>query len=278
MCILFATLESTIRLYKTRLGRIKTNCCIFPTMDIWLILSNLPFLLPAVKSAQLHRFTRAAVYFLMMLASGFYHTCNSFASACVFEAQTHRKIDFFFAQLIIPVTALYIVKFAPRWHFLERWLIILFAVVIFVVELVTEEPFVIQLIVGLISVGMIAIYWTYFGYRKYQFEKKRGFTHPSFGIPNYDWEPFSMGICLSVLACSLFATQKEWHIGYWAIHSVWHTLAAFGQYYILCIRDAAPRFAALDKSIPNYETVSHRLRTATQRDCDSHVLHLLSRG
>lgn len=219
-------------------------------MDVLLIVSNVFFLIPSVKSVMLHRYTRAAVYFLMMVASAFYHTCNSFPSACVFEAQTHKKIDFFFAQLIIPVTALYIIKFSPAYAFLERWLIILFAVVIFVIEVVADEAFIVQMVVGLVSVLMIAVYWIYFGIHKYRNEKYVLHSpHPRFAIPNYNWMDFSLGIGLSALACSLFATQKQWHLGYWAIHSVWHTLAAFGQYFILCIRDEAPRYAAMDKQI-----------------------------
>lgn len=245
--------------------------------EVLMIITNAFFFIPSVKAATLHRWTRAALYFFMIFASSFYHACNSFMDQCVLPADVGRKTDFFFAQLLIPVTALYIVKFPLRFAFIERWLILGFAVALYLVEIYFNEPLWMQIVVVGISVLVIAIYWISYAVAKYNEYVKYAIAPANYRIsrdvvvspnpwdikpkqevffrcekrkechlPKYDWDAFAMGIGLTSLACVLFVTQGEWHLGRPYVHSVWHTAAAFGQYFILCIRDAAPRNAALD--------------------------------
>ena len=204
--------------------------------------SNAVVLIPSCASIYLHRWTRAALYFFMIFASSFYHACNSWPGHCVFEATTSRKIDFFFAQLLIPVTALYIIKFPVKYAFIERWLIMAFALGLFVVEVFSNEPFIVQLIVAFISLALVFAYWIVFAI---QSRRAGGEAR----LPTYDWRAFLMGIAMTSLACGLFVTQKRWHLGYPWVHTIWHTLAALGQYYILCIRNEAPRNAVMDARI-----------------------------
>lgn len=210
--------------------------------DVLLVVSNLAFLIPSIQAAYLHRFTRAAIFFLMIFASGLYHLCKAYSSTCVFDAQVHRKLDFFFAQLIIPVTALYFIYFPPKWRRLERWLIILFAVVLFVLEVLFDEAFFIQMILAIVGFFIIVFYWIGFAIDRFATEGKAR-------LPHYDWNMVVLGIVFTFMAVSLFATQKGWPQGYWAIHSDWHILAALGQYFILLIRPAAPAWAAVDARI-----------------------------
>ena len=214
-------------------------------VHVFLVLSNLAFLLPAVKSVQLHRWTRAFIYVLMIIASSMYHACNSFANACVFDPNTSRKLDFFFAQWIVVYTALYLIKFPPKWAFIERWLIIAFGVGIFVAEVFTDEPFLLQGIIAALAAFMIIVYWIVFAV-----EEQRCFVELGKGkgarLPRYDWSVLAQGFIITGLACTLFATQKRSHILYPYVHMIWHILAALAQYWILCCRDAAPRNAAID--------------------------------
>lgn len=205
--------------------------------NIVVIASNVLFLFPAWKANQKHRYTRAILYVLMMVASIIHHLC--LIGYCAFSANVCRKLDFFFAQLLIPVTMLYIIKFPPNLAFLERWLIFLFALALFIVEVLFNEPFFIQLGIALISLALVFAYWI-----GYAVQRER------FTLPCYDWEAFSYGIAFSAVACTLFATQSIWHGGYPVVHAVWHSCAAMGQYWILCIRDAAPKNAVMDKKIP----------------------------
>lgn len=210
--------------------------------DVVLIASNLFFLIPSVEAFRRHRWTRAVIYLFIIAASGTYHACNSFSTTCLFQAATHKRIDFFFAQLIIPLTALYIVYFAPRYRFVERIAILLFALLIFVLEITTGVSFFIQIVLAGVSFLIIAVYWVWYA------STARLYTGRA-RLPPYDWEPFFLGILLTLVACSLFATQSQWHPGYWAVHSIWHTNAAIGQYFILRIKPGAPKFALLDAPI-----------------------------
>ncbi len=153
-----------------------------------------------------------------------------------------RKIDFFYAQWLIPITALYLIYFEKDHEYLERWLIGLYGFGIAITEFLADEPFLLQIVIAGLSLSMVAVYWIWYAVRH---DQQTGVAK----IPDYKWPSLSVGLSLSALACSLFATQSGWHNGYALIHSIWHCLAAFGQYHILCCRDAAPMGAALDAKI-----------------------------
>jgi hypothetical protein len=210
--------------------------------NVLLVYSNLAFLIPALQAVKLNRWTMAAVYVLMILASSFYHACTNWTGSCVLQASTLCKTDFFFAQLLIIMTALYIIQFTPHWAFLERWLIIAAAAALYVVEVTMNEPFAAQIIIAGIAFALIVAYWI-----GYACTARSRPGHRSF--PPYDWEAFALGVGLTALACVLFATQIAWHLGYPWVHETWHTLAALGQFWILCTRKAAPRDAAMDARV-----------------------------
>jgi len=194
--------------------------------NVLMVITNAFFIIPSIKSVTLHRWTRAALYFFMIFASSFYH---SYATG----VSISRKTDFFFAQLLIPVTALYLVQWDKRVYFVERWLIMAFAVALFLVEVFLNEPLWMQLVVAGVSVAVVLVYWVAHVARHGR-------------LPRYDWDNLALGFALSALACTLFVTQTEWHAGRAYVHSLWHTLAALGQYFILCSRDAGERYASLD--------------------------------
>ena len=209
--------------------------------DVLLVVSNLAFLIPAITacwlyrnspSPRLHRrvlmLIAAANYLGILLASSTYHLCNSFSATCLFEAATHKSIDFFFAQLVIPLSAILVIHVPPKWEALDWWWMIIFATLLFVLEITIGEGFIVQMALALSCFVVVAIYWA--GYAIYTKEK---LGHALF--PAYDWENFVLAIALTFMAVSLFATQMQWHSGYWAIHSTWHVLGALGQYFLLGI-------------------------------------------
>lgn len=222
------------------------------SVSVWVVvLSNLIFWLPSWKAWRLNRFTRAILYFIMSLASAFHHLCLG-GVWCIFGSATFaRKADFLFAQFLIPVTTLYLIKFTRRWAYIERWLIWSFLVALILVEYQFDEPFWMQLIIVGISLVMLLAYWI--GYMC---------IHAQGKFPTYDWYNLSLGFAFSALACVLFSTVSVWPGGYNWIHAIWHILGGFGQYFILCARDAAPKYAVLDRPIKSAYHEGSRSRRA----------------
>jgi hypothetical protein len=109
-----------------------------------------------------------------------------------------------------------------------------------------------QLVIATASVVILVRYWIVVNWvapnedLRIFFPDWEWYEYPFKG---YDWYAFSSGMALTGLACVLFAIQNNWHAGYPYVHSVWHILAALGQYHILCTRDAAPKDAVLDRMI-----------------------------
>lgn len=203
--------------------------------DVLTIISNVAFLLPACEAAYKGKWTRFSIYILIVVASSMYHTCNSYPGSCALPSETLRHLDFFFAQLLIPLTALYVIHFSARWAFLERIFIVAFAFGIFLVQMLIGESIYIQMIVASISFAIIVAYWT--GY---------GIVYAR--LPYYNWDWLIMGLGFTAVACSLFVTQLQYHLLYAYTHSCWHTIAALGQYYLLlsCKTDPTAKFKSLD--------------------------------
>ena len=101
--------------------------------QIFPIISNLAFIPPAIRAAYHGHYTRSAIYALIPFTSGSYHACDAYASACLFSFSFHRQLDFFFAELIIPLSALFLV-FWGDWAPVERFLIIGFAVALAILQ------------------------------------------------------------------------------------------------------------------------------------------------
>lgn len=206
--------------------------------EILTVLSNAWFLLPAVEAAILGRWTRFMVYNLIIVASSMYHTCLFSSANCVFDAMTHRKFDFFFAQLVIPLSALWIIDFPAPYRKLERILIILFALGIWLTLVLIGESFYIQLVLAGISLLLILAYWGLYAVVMYKKDKEWHF-------PEYNWDHLASGLGYTAVASVLFATQLQNHKFYWAVHSCWHMIAAFGQYFLLLSKVSHPKYINL---------------------------------
>lgn len=198
-----------------------------------LSLSNLAFLIPFVEAIRKYRWTRAFIYFLLVFASGLYHVCFASSAMCIFNHDTHQQLDFFLSYLLIPLSALYFVDFTLEWAFLERWLILTFALVIFLVHPITQH---IEYILLGVSLFIVFFYWIVY------FLKNNHF-------PPYQWG-YVCGSILFVLGSFVFFIWQD-YIGYDVSHTIWHILAAFGQFFILRIRktDKRAHYSALDTRI-----------------------------
>jgi hypothetical protein len=231
-------------------------------LDIFTILSNLAFLPAAIQAGINGIWILFCVHLLIIVNSSMYHACNSFAHLCVFPSLVHRYSDFFFAQLILPATAFTLILVPRKYKGVQTVLFITFAFLIFISQRVFGESFVIQVLVAGISLLMIGIYWIIHAVQSFQ---KTGAT----SLPPYDWGHFTMAIGLSAVACSLYATEMQYHLFYWGTHSCWHGDAGMGQFFFLLARpssssmeeekekedeedgkqDGNDKYAVLDKSI-----------------------------
>jgi len=207
------------------------------------IISNAFFIIPTIEAFRKHRYTRAMLFIGVIVFSSMYHTCSSFYGACAFNAEFHRQLDYFFAQFTIPATALYIIIFPKEILFLERILLIIYAVLVVILQSQLGEVLLGQVILVASSFGFILLYWIVFAL--YQWIKTKDGPY----FPKYDWEQFVWGLGLTAVASSLFVVEAEGPDARWATHSVWHVVGALGQFFILRIREKADRYANMDSLI-----------------------------
>ena len=220
-------------------------------LDVFLIISNLSLWIPAALSFYYLRVTKFPIYyvlgplyFLMGLVSGMYHSCDSFPSTCLFSFKTHNHLDFFFAQLIIPVSAIYLIYFPPWLYWLQGALIlVLYAPGVWVITVTMSTDLWVQGLIAAAAILPVFMYWIWYAYYSKQ-------VTGTARLPPYSWGYFVLAIALLGLSISLFSVQNIWHNGYWAVHSLWHVLAAEGQYFLLKVRTALPQY-----KIRNTETL-----------------------
>ena len=196
--------------------------------DVVLALSNLAFFLPFVRSIRKHRWTRAAVYFLLVFVSGFYHACYSSMNLCFVTHAVHQHLDFFLSELLIPLTGLYFIDWTPRFAFIERWIIIVVSFVIFLVRsnpMIDENTFQYALIGSSVSIVLFAAL---------------------LGTVKYKIHNAILGLLFTIAAFVFFIQSQHYPLEYWVLHSLWHIFAAIGQFIILDIWEAAPRLANMD--------------------------------
>lgn len=198
----------------------------------FLTFTNLAFILPFVEAVKRHHYTYAFVYIATVFASGFYHACWASYMVCWLSPTNHQHLDFFLSYLLIPMTLLYLIDWSPKWAFIHRWLILSFALAIFIlrVQVPSSEHVAVELGLAGTAFGMLLLYWV------------------AVGLPHYDWRYLSGAFLLTAISLAFFTWQED--IGYTVSHSIWHVSAALAQFLLLRSRAPAPRYAAMDSRIP----------------------------
>lgn len=198
-------------------------------MDVLTVLSNQWFLLPFGEAYWRGFIDMACVYLFIIISSSAYHTCNSFSGYC-FGLPPHvlHHMDFFYAQFIIPQTALFIVHMPDSWRRFKRFLLLVIAFCIFLTLQFFDATLTLQIAIAGLSFAFIAVYWMWY------------FATHNGRLPPYRWGYFMLAIGLTSVSVSLFVVQMSMPSFYWAIHSAWHTLAAFSQYFLLQIWGPPP--------------------------------------
>ncbi len=234
------------------------------------ILSNCAFLRAMLTAWCKREYTTMMIYAGILICSSMYHSCYVFSSTCHLDPLTYQAFDFFFAQLLLPVTALHIVRFDGRWIWLKHLAIIAFGIVIGISQHTLGNSIYIQLVITLVSLAIIVGYWV--GYnvvRKARATKEKPYKCQF--VPDiYKWQNFFYGICLAGIACALFSTQMSSHLLYWIIHSCWHIAGAVSQHYVLLVHrkrtddedeDTDDGYSVLDEKISSQTREHHAKKT-----------------
>lgn len=190
---------------------------------IFPIISNLAFVAPGIRAILYGRVGRAFIYFLVLFSSGSYHLCKSFSGTCLFQYQSHKQFDFVIAQVNIPIGALYFIYFPLYLAWLEWWTLLISLLLTTLVVTCFSTTFYIQSIVSAAFILVIFIYWVIF----YCIHGR---------LPKYNWRELLLGVSTTIVGLSMFHLQNVWPAGYWALHSLWHILVAFGQFFLIGIR------------------------------------------
>ena len=197
-------------------------------VDVFPIISNLWFLLPFYRAFKKGRYIRMVFYLGIVINSSIYHTCNGFSRACFINADFHRKMDFWFAMMIIPLDSLYIIFFDREDTVpLEIFTIFFYGLATLYVQQVVRDSIFVQLFLTASSLFIILAYWTW-----YYMKNK--------DLPPYDWGNMFLAVLLTSVACMLYVAEMADHYSYWSIHSLWHIIAAYAQYFLLDIRPGLP--------------------------------------
>jgi len=204
--------------------------------DIFTVISNIGFLFPAAEAIERQYWIEAIIYLIVTLSSTFYHLCNSWSGACLgLPPDVLRDQDFFWAQLLIPLIALYAIKpWSEHWYAFKICTISITAVGLFYAQRYWGNSPYVQMAVAAASFGAIFFYWLLYALRQSRKPPKKDGSRRRW-LPPYRWEYFSLGLGLSGVAVALFSAEMLNHELYWAIHSCWHLDAAFGQFFLLCI-------------------------------------------
>ncbi len=200
-------------------------------LDVLTVLSNLFLLIPFVTAVRYRRILRALILFTEVIASGLYHLCDSF-EVCLFSFNTHHHLDFFFAQSLIILAALYFINFEFGYEWIEWVLIFVGLCIIVVLQITLPGELYVQAGIAILAFVLVAGYWIFFK------------------VPDYNWTNVTTGVALLSTSVVLFSVQEVYSPLYWAIHSLWHVAAAIGIDYIWRIKPKAFAFQAAAQKVP----------------------------
>lgn len=200
------------------------------------IFSNLWFLWAAHYARKVDEPDRAFLYYCIALfTSPLYHLCLGFPRACIFGARSHYVIDFSSANLAIPLTALYFVRW--RHRYVERWLIFIAFVAMLLLVTQVGSNFLSQVVIAGISLLFVAVYliWHKIVYKE---------------LPAYNLTNLALGVLFTMFSIAFYTVQDAWPAGYGYTHGFWHMFGAIGQRMFLAIHyRRGVRIERLQKSL-----------------------------
>lgn len=199
------------------------------------IFTNLLALLDASKALAYGYGFRCILFVIVFFASSLYHMCLSFWYTCFWSIGYFKLIDFWSAELSLPVMALLFIRF--RSPFIEKWLIVIFVILVGILVTRTGSSFSSQAIIGGVSGLIVVVYLLW-----------HRCAHGYWA--SYDLVQMTLGIGISSVGISFFVVQ-EWFPPYYGYnHSAWHACVFIGAYFLLGIKPPSDSIYNLEASIP----------------------------
>jgi len=174
-----------------------------------------------------------------LFTSPAYHLCFGFG-ACLWSVGKHRVVDFWSAEMAMPVVGLHFVEF--RAAFARKWILWLSLIIIGLLVTGTGSTFMGQAIIGGVSgIGVILYLCWYRAVHEYW--------------PDYDMVQLTLAIGFLALGVCFFVVQDWWPPYYGYNHSYWHASIAVGVYFSIGILPPHSQLLNLDSRI----TIAARL-------------------
>jgi predicted membrane channel-forming protein YqfA (hemolysin III family) len=132
-------------------------------------------------------------------------------------------MDFYFAELTIPLLALHLIYWPKVLRPLHHVLIILAAFVMVLLKhaMGPEGDMLTQAFVGGFSAALLIGYWAgYALYHRAHYGRAR--------FPPYNWWWLTSGLVMMVTGYIMFSLQNLLYWNYDYVHSIWHSCVALG--------------------------------------------------
>jgi len=198
------------------------------------VLSNLAFLPASARALEYGKGFQAFIWmFVALFTSPSYHLCIGFGT-CLWAVYKHHVVDFWSAEIAMPLVALDFVRF--RSPMLAKWIILFSLVAIGLLVTGTRSNFMDQAIIGGVSGGCVIVYLLWY----------KG-AHGEW--PEYDMTQMVLGIGFLMLGVCFFVVQEWWPPYYGYNHSYWHVSVAIGVYFMIGIVEPADQRLNLDSRI-----------------------------
>lgn len=202
--------------------------------SIWLVLSNLFFILPAIYLFTVQLFVESFTYFNVTFWSSFYHLCYDCGICIIKDRSELQFMDFFSSYLCIGIIVVYFIDIYPRkYKIILQCLIAI--IILFITCLDYFDTTVYVVVLSLfIPIGMIyfLIYMVKWLKDKNCFKNRCCCDNVAINfVLNNRTSPFSpIDILIWIIGISIFVTGFTLQIYvkniYWVTHSIWHCLSA----------------------------------------------------
>jgi len=185
------------------------------------IFSNLVFLAPSARALEWEYPIDSFLWALVALfTSPSYHLCYGF-DACLWSVDKHRVVDFWSAEMAMPVVALYFIRF--RTPFIRTWFLLVSFLAIGLLVTGTDSSFMNQAVIAAVSGAVVVAYLLW-----------HNWAHGYF--PEYDMKQLVLGIGFLVMGICFFVVQEWWPPYYGYNHAYWHACDGIGIYFMIGIR------------------------------------------
>jgi Protein of unknown function (DUF3522) len=203
--------------------------------DIFTIITNFLLLIPAAEAWSQGFRGKHKNYFLLVVASIFfvetfvsllYHLCKSFDLCLGWGFFKWFEADHFFATSMIWLATVFLL-YIPQWAqiLLTALGMLIIACILGVTESLHMSAGTPIAVFATVALGLfLLVYLPWFAC----FHQGR--------LPPYNWVPLCIATTLLTFSTTLFTIQNYWVGGYWAVHALWHSIAAFGWAYLLLVK------------------------------------------